>query len=155
MRTGFPTSRSDLDNELRRFVYRQTVRTGQVPAVVAIAKGLNKPLRQVKAALRRLSASHAFVLQETSGELWRAAPFSAVPTPFPVRAGKRSWWGTCIWDALGILAALRVDGDIFGSCGCCNQAIPLAVSNGRLRPAKGLIHIAVPARRWYEDVVFT
>jgi len=39
MRTGFSTSRSDLDNELRLFVYRQTVRTEQVPAVVAIAKG--------------------------------------------------------------------------------------------------------------------
>jgi len=112
-------------------------------------------LRKVKAALRRLSASRAFVLQEASGELWRAAPFSAVPTLFPVRAGKRSWWGTCIWDALGILAALRVDGSIFGSCGCCNQAMPLAVSNRKLHPAKGLIHIAVPARRWYEDVVFT
>jgi len=70
-RHGFSTSRGDLDKEVRLFVYRQTVRTGQVLAVVAIAKGLNKPLQKVKAALRRLSASHAFVLQKASGELWR------------------------------------------------------------------------------------
>ncbi len=132
-KSSFSTSRGDLDNEVRLFVYRQTVRTGQVPAVGAMAKGLSQPLRKVRAALQRLSASHAFVLEKASGELWRAAPFSAAPTPFPVRAGKRSWWGTCIWDALGILAALHMDGDILASCGCCNQAMPLAVGNGRLR----------------------
>lgn len=154
-KSGFSTFRGDLDNAVRSFVYRQTIRTGQVPAVAAIAKGLNKPLPEVKAALRRLSASHAFVLQEASGELWRAAPFSQVPTTFPVRAGKRSWWGPCIWDALGILAALHVDGDVFASCGCCNEAMPLKVKDGNLRRAEGLIHIALPARRWYEDVVFT
>src|SRR5437667_11759339 len=43
----------------------------------------------------------SFVLQE-NGELWRAAPFSAVPTAFPVKVGDRSYYGNCIWDALGI-----------------------------------------------------
>jgi hypothetical protein len=79
------------------------------------------------------------VLQETSGELWRAAPFSAVPTTFPVRAGKRSWWGPFIWDALGILAALHRDGEVLASCGCCNEATPLKVKDGKLRPGDGLI----------------
>src|SRR5207244_12767690 len=32
----------------------------------------------------------SFVLQE-NGELWRAAPFSAVPTAFPVKVGDRSY----------------------------------------------------------------
>jgi hypothetical protein len=93
-------------------------------------------------------------LQET-GELWRVAPFSAVPTAFPVRSGKRAWYGNCIWDALGIPAMLHQNARIDASCACCNYEMVLRVEEGRLLAPKGIIHIAVPARRWYEDIVFT
>jgi hypothetical protein len=33
--------------------------------------------------------------------------------------------------------------------------MPVAVESGKLLPAKGLIHIAIPARDWYRDVAFT
>jgi len=49
-----------------------------------MAKWLSSSVRDAKAALERLSQAHAFVLQE-NGELWRAAPFSAVPTAFRVK----------------------------------------------------------------------
>jgi len=96
----------------------------------------------------------SFVLQE-NGELWRAAPFSAVPTAFPVKVGNRSYYGNCIWDALGIPAMLGQNARIDASCGCCNLQMLLKVENGRLLGSKGLIHIAVPARDWYKDIVFT
>ena len=102
----------------------------------------------------RLCASHAFVLQE-NGELWRAAPFSAVPTAFPVKVRNRSYYGNCIWDALGIPAMLGGNARIDASCGCCNLEMLLTVENGRLLGSKGLIHIAVAARDWYKDIVFT
>jgi Alkylmercury lyase len=137
------------------FVYRTIVGGGQFPTLAEIASGLRRRVGEVKASLRRLSRSHAFMLQEGSGELWRAAPFSAVPTSFPVRAGKRSWWGTCIWDALGILAALHRDGQVLASCGCCNLSMQLRVKGGKLQASAGVIHIAVPARHWYDDVAFT
>jgi hypothetical protein len=38
-----------------------------------------KSQKHLDVALQRLCASHAFLFQE-NGELWRAAPFSAVPT---------------------------------------------------------------------------
>ena len=31
----------------------------------------------------------------------------------------------------------------------------LVVAAGRLEPAEGLIHIAVPAKDWYQDITFT
>jgi hypothetical protein len=109
---------------------------------------------QTRAALDRLCQTHAFVLEE-NGELWRAAPFSAVPTAFPVRIGKKSWFANCIWDALGIPAMLHKDAIVDASCGCCNTQMVLEVKRGRLLQKEGLIHIAVPARNWYNDVVFT
>ena|SRR5437868_11842520 len=143
-----------LDTKLRFFVYRHLIRSGRAPLVSEMAKAFARPLREVRSALERLSESHAFMVQE-NGELWRVAPFSAIPTAFPVHIGKKSWFGNCIWDALGIPAMLNKDATIDAACGCCNLRMPLEVKNGRLRQSEGIIHIAVPAREWYKDVVFT
>jgi Alkylmercury lyase len=142
------------DGRLRLFVYRYFLRRGRCPAVSEIAKAVATTIPKVRASLARLSESHAFMLQE-DGELWRVAPFSAIPTAFPVTVGRRSWFGNCIWDALGIPAMLGKDARISAACGCCNLAMPVTVKGGRLLTTDGIIHIAVPARDWYKDVAFT
>jgi hypothetical protein len=142
------------DARLRLFVYRHILRQQESPTVAQMVQGLASSTRKVRAALARLSESHAFMLQD-DGELWRAAPFSCIPTAFPVKVGRRLWFGNCIWDALGIPAMLRRDVLIEASCGCCNYAMPIEVKAGKLHSEAGVIHIAVPARDWYKDVVFT
>ena len=84
-----------------------------------------------------------------------ANPISAVPTPFLVRAGDRSWYGNCIWDAMGISAMLQQDAVIETSCGCCGTAMQVTVVNGSLGEAPGIARFAVPAARWWDDIVFT
>ena len=142
------------DATLRHYIYRHFIREQRAPRVSEMAAALSCPVRKVREGLKQLSQSHAFVLQE-NGELWRAAPFSAVPTAFPVQVGKRRWWSNCIWDALGIPAMLHKDARIDASCGCRNYEMVLTVTGGKLIGPKGLIHIAVPAQHWYEDIVFT
>lgn len=143
-----------LDERVRLFVYQQILQQERSPTVAQIANALACSQKQIRESLSRLSESHAFMLQE-NGELWRAAPFSCIPTSFPVSVGKRSWFANCIWDALGIPAMLGKDARIDASCGCCNYEMPVEVKDGRLLTGKGLIHIAVPAHQWYKDVVFT
>jgi len=150
----FVRTANDPDAKLRLFVYRHLIHHGRAPLVAEMAKGLSRPVREIKAAIERLSQSHAFMVQE-NGELWRIAPFSAIPTPFPVRLGEQSWFGNCIWDALGIPAMLHKAGRIEAACGCCNFQMMLEVNNGRLLQSEGIIHIAVPPKDWYKDVVFT
>jgi len=147
-------SRDSFDAGLRQCIYRHLISEQQAPLVVQMATALAVPSREVRAGLRRLAKTHAFVLQ-ANGELWRAAPFSAIPTAFPVQAGRRSWWANCIWDALGIPAMLHKDATIPASCGCCNSEMTLTVKNRRLSGPRRIIHIAVPARHWYDDLVFT
>jgi hypothetical protein len=142
------------DDTLRQSIYQNFIRRRRAPKVSEMAAALSCSVGKVRDGLKELSRTHAFVLQE-NGELWRAAPFSAVPTPFPVRMGKRQWWGNCIWDALGIPAMLHQDASIAGSCGCCNLGMDVNVTNAKLTGARGVIHIAVPARHWYDDIVFT
>lgn len=147
-------NREQSDSRLRLFVYREMIRGGRCPTVAEMGESLKVPSKSVRASLSRLSASHAFMMQE-DGELWRVAPFSAIPTAFPVTVGRRSWFGNCIWDALGIPAMLGKSARIGASCGCCNLAMPIEVRDGKLRAGPGIIHIAVPAREWYKDVAFT
>ena len=148
------TANDVFDSTLRQYIYKFLIREGKAPTISQMASGLRSPLTKIKSSLQRLAQTHAFVLQE-NGELWRAAPFSAVPTAFPVRVGKHSWYGNCIWDALGIPAMLHKDALIDASCGCCNYEMVLEVKNGKLLKPKGTIHFALPPRQWYNDIVFT
>jgi len=145
---------AELDRRLRMFVYQHLLRHEKCPSIAEISRGLRTTSAKVRASLTRLSESHAFMTQE-NGELWRAAPFSCIPTAFPVKVGKKSWFGNCIWDALGIPASLYKDAKIGAACGCCNSDMPVEIRGGKLRAGEGIIHIAVPARHWYRDVVFT
>src|ERR1700745_2535864 len=144
----------EFDRRLRLFIYRHLLRHEESPAVAEMAHGLRTSAAKIRASLSRLSESHAFMTQE-NGELWRAAPFSCIPTGFPVTVGKKSWYGNCIWDALGIPAMLNKDARIGAACSCCNLDMPVEIRRGRLRADEGIIHFAVPARLWYQDVVFT
>ena len=144
------------DQAIRRFIYDHVVEHGTAPAPDLIARQLSLPLAEVKQALLRLTEGHAvMVAQPQSCDLWRVAPFSAVPTAFEVRAGEKRWWANCIWDGLGILAALDRDGEVTTSCPCCNQAMSMSVKGGALEPAEGAIHFLLPVRDWYQDIVFT
>ena len=151
MRTS---SHEELDRRVRQFVYQHILYRARVPLVAEMSEGFRISKQRIRSSLERLCASHAFMVQ-ANGELWRAAPFSAIPTSFPVRVGKRSWFGNCIWDALGIPAMLGQDAVIDAACGCCNYQMPTHVKSGTLQSNSGVIHIAVPAREWYKDVVFT
>lgn len=142
------------DARLRGHIYRHFVRKGRAPKIAEMAAALAVSRPKIKNSLERLARDHAIVLQE-NGELWRAAPFSAVSTAFSVQIGKRRWWANCIWDALGIPAMLHEDGRIDAACGCCNLEMIVRISRGKLATKDGTIHFAVPARNWYDDVVFT
>ena len=140
------------DSDLRLLIYDEIVRTGETPVVVTLTRLVGASLDDVRAALRRMHDAHMLVLQPT-GEILMANPFSAVPTPFLAEVGGRRWFGNCIWDALGIIATLHADGRVLASCGSSGERMELSVSDGVLA-GQGNVHFALPARRWWEDIVF-
>jgi hypothetical protein len=144
-----------LDQAVRRHVYQQFREEGGAPTVAETAGALGQPLDEVKGAFERMAQGRVLVLQPESGEILLANPFSAVPTPFLVEAEGRSWWGSCAWDALGVLAALHTDGRVVTSCGDCGRAMTLSVRGGALAEGEGIIHFGVPARQWWDNIVFT
>ncbi len=142
-----------LDRDVRLAVYRTVVDDGRPPTPPEIARELGVPVPTVEATLRRLADGHVLVLAPGTPYVWMANPFSAIPTPFVVRANDRDYWGNCVWDALGIPACLHADARIETWCPDCAEPLPLDIRDGDLAsPAGGVIHFAVPAARWWEDI---
>ena len=95
------------------------------------------------------------MLSPGSPNLWLANPFAALPTAFPVIAGEHRWYGMCVWDALGILAVAGRDGLAPTMCPVSGAPLELRVERGELIGGLGVVHFAVPASRWWEDIGFT
>jgi hypothetical protein len=130
------------DIELRNRIYRHFVATGS-------------PLAADEPGLRRLHDAHALVLNPATAEIRMLNPFSLVPTAYRVHAGGRWWYANCAWDALGICAALHVDGRIESSCPDCGELIALEVADEQPDEPSLLFHCLVPAAHWWDDIVFT
>src|SRR5689334_13598715 len=122
------------DIVVRLRLYSEFIETGRAPSAARLAQALSLPPEQVRAALERLAEGRAIVLQPESREVLMANPLCAVPTPFVVHASGRSYFGTCAWDALGIMAMLRVDASLETSCPCCGEAISLESRENALLP---------------------
>jgi hypothetical protein len=149
------TERLDLDGQVRLAVYGHFLDTGARPGVPEVSRRLGLPPEQVEASFRRLASQRVLVLEADSTDIRMAMPFSGVPTAFRVETRRGSWWANCAWDALGISAMLQVDARVESRCDDCGDPLTVTIEQGQLTRGEGVIHFAVPAARWWEDIVFT
>lgn len=140
---------------MRNLTYALFVELGRAPSVGEVGHAADLSGDEVAAVWRDLDRAHALVLTPATTEIRMANPFSAVPTAYRVQAADRWWYGNCAWDALGICAALHADGRIETSCPDCGQAIALEVSNRAIDDERLVFHCLVPARNWWDDIIFT
>jgi hypothetical protein len=143
------------DGLIRRHVYELAFATGAPPTIADLSSATRLPGDTVRESLQRLAAGQVLVLQQHSGEILMAAPFSAVPTAFVVQTPRFNAFANCVWDALGIPAMLGQAAVIHTACGCCGEKMDVTVGENEPEPAAGIIHFAIPAARWWEDIVFT
>lgn len=144
---------STLDRDVRLAVYRTFVEEGRPPTTREVAVSLGVETLDVEASIRRLADDHVLVLAPGTPYVWMANPFSAIPTPFEVEVGDRRYFGNCIWDALGIPACLHADARIRTSCPDCSEPLPIEVRGADLdAPPGAVIHFAVPAAHWWDDI---
>ncbi len=144
-----------LDREVRIHIFRHAADTTHVPAPGEIAAALGRPQPEIEDSLRRLATGRVLILAPGTTNIWAANPFCTVPSSFRVEALGRTYWGICIWDALGIPAALQADAIITARCGDCDQDIALQVRGEALARADGIVHFGVPAARWWDNIAFT
>jgi hypothetical protein len=144
-----------LARDVRLYVFGEAADTGRVPQPLDIATALGRSQAEVEQALRQLAAGKVLILAPNDGNIWAANPFCAVPSPFRVEARGKTYWGICIWDALGIVATLGKDAVIRTACGDCSEPMLLEIAGGTLKRSEGIIHFAVPAHHWWDNIGFT
>ena len=144
-----------LDRDVRLFLLGYFVEMAHPPTAEETAEALHLTLTESTAAYDRLAANHVLVLEPGTHEIRMANPLSAVETAFPVHIGGKRYYGNCIWDALGVVAMLGGYGTIDSRCACCIEALTLEIDNLELRPVEAVVHFAVPAAHWWDDIVYT
>ena len=150
------TDTLDFDFAVRRVIYDHSLRAGQPPTSAQAAQALGAAQPASLSALRRLAEAHVLILQPESGEILMANPFSAVPTPFPITTPTQTYYGNCIWDALSAIAMLgHAQGAVIRTaCPDCGFVLEVTVRDGPATAPPSLIHFALPAARWWDDIVF-
>lgn len=143
--------------ELRFIVYRHFVDTGSAPTRRALTELVGDG-NTVDLLLGELHDRHMLVLDDRParrGEIRMALPFAAEATSWRVTTGEGAWWANCAWDSLAILAALHDDGHIESIWADTEEPLELAIADGELDHMDGYIAFPLPARRWWDDIVFT
>jgi hypothetical protein len=144
-----------LTRDVRLYIYSQLAETSAAPSTADTATALGHPEALIAAAYRALADARMLVLRPGTDTVWMAMPFSNMQTAFTVVAGGRAYYANCAWDAFGIPAMLGIDARIFTTCADCGGALERKVANGTLPESRGLVHFALPPRRWWDDVGYT
>jgi len=146
----------DFDTSVKMNIYETIVRTTHPPTAAEVSQALDAPLGEVRAAFESLHQKRLLVPEPGDPSRIRMAPpFSGIETPFRVRVGEKQYYANCAWDSLGIPAALHQDAVVYASDAHTGEPIVLEVREGRPLSEPCIIHFAVPAARWWEDIIYT
>jgi hypothetical protein len=146
----------DFDTTVKLNIYETIAKTTKAPTSVEVAKAFGASIEEVEAAFARLHKKRLLVPEPSSfSRIRMAPPFSGVETPFLVKVQDKSYYANCVWDALGIPAALHEDAVVEASDGHSGEPFNLEVKNGKPVPQECAIHFAVPAARWWDDIIYT
>ncbi|HEX9339973.1 MAG TPA: alkylmercury lyase family protein [Thermoplasmata archaeon] len=150
------------DPELDRRARKRVFDTFRARAVPPMLEDLMAYFRLSRSdsfeVLRRLEAARHLKLVPGTQRILMAFPFSAIATPFRVHAGGMSYFANCAWDAVAFHATLGQPVRIESHCHHCASALRIEVAGGRIRQSnvpEPLVYIALPAARWWEDIVST
>ena len=145
----------ELDRRVRYEVYHRFAESAAAPSAQQLAEALGQGRSAIEESLRRLTDTHALALAPGTTNIWMASPFSAVPTPYPVETRERTYWAPCAWDSLAIPGLLGVDSTTRALCPDCGAMLSFEIRDGRPVPDHLVVHFAVPARDFWENVGFT
>jgi hypothetical protein len=141
--------------EIRAFIYGHFAKTTHPPQVDETASYFALTSEQAAEAYEELQHRHAILLKPGTHEIQMAWPFSAVETPFKVRANNQTYFANCAWDSFGIPAALHTDADIEAVCAQSGEPVRLSVTSGQIQGLATLVHFLIPFRDWYSDLPST
>ena len=143
------------DTRVKLTVYRRFAETGSGPTADYVAESTGLEVTDVLDTYARLRMQRVLVLDGDGSSIRMAPPFSGVPTQHVVKAGGKEYFANCAWDALGVIAALQIPGEVRSRCEQSGERLQLRVGLDGPEPSEWLFHCLIPAAKWWQDIVFT
>ena len=141
--------------ELRIHIYDVLLDRGSPPSLAELAREFHVPERDARDALAALKIGKTLQPHPRTGEIWMAGPFAAEPTDYKVSGKRTTWFANCAWDMFGVAMIAREWVSIETRCGDCGESIRLSADHETPSRDALLVHLVVPAKRWYDDLGFT
>src|SRR5262249_43324605 len=125
------------------------------PTLDAMREAVDATSEQVSDGYRRLYARRMLVPGGDFASIQMAPPFSGVPTQHRVTVKEKEYFANCAWDAFGVISALGGTGDVVSRCERTLEPLVLHLTEDGPAPSGWLFHCVVPAKDWWNDIVFT
>ncbi len=146
----------DFDTSVKLNVYETIARSTKMPTSSDVASEIDSSVTEIEEAFQRLYEKRLLVLEPgKTSRIRMAPPFSGVETGHRVRIEGKVYFANCAWDAFGIPAALKRDADIESTCADCDEILTFQIRDGQPLPQECVIHFAVPAAQWWQDIIYT
>src|ERR1051325_6591930 len=141
--------------QLRQHVYDVLLANGRPPLARQIGAHFGTSEAEAKAAIASIRIGKALLPHPVTGEIWMAGPFASEPTAYVVRGKATTWFANCAWDMFGVAAIAGQNTTVETWCTDCRERMTIAASPSEAPKGEAVVHLLVPARRWYDDVGFT
>jgi hypothetical protein len=144
--------------EVRKSIFDQFLAHSAPPVVEELMTRFSLSREATSEVLRGLEAARHIALVKGTDRILMAFPFSAVATAFRVEVGDQRYFANCAWDAIAFHAMLGSPVRVDSFCHHCGTPIALELRDGRavlVDPPETVVYLAVPAARWWDDIIAT
>lgn len=146
----------DSETAIKMNIYQTILETTKVPSADEVARFLGVSIDEVVHAFQNLHQKRLLVAEpDEPMKIRMAPPFSGIEAQFAVRMGEKTSYANCAWDALGVPAALHNDAVVETTDAQTGEVVRIHVRDQRPIAQDCAIHFAVPAVRWWDDIVYT
>lgn len=143
--------------EVRKFIYDRFRETSRAPVVEEVMERFTLQRRRAVDILHELESARQLALVPGTERILMAHPFSAIATPFRVESrGGRSFFANCAWDSIAFHVLLEEPIKIDSYCHHCGETVEIRLANDAVqmaRPASTIVYLALPAAKWWENIV--
>jgi len=142
---------------LRKYIFDFFLETTRAPLAEEMMPKFGWSRGEVLAHLQELQAAHHIFLLPGTERILMANPFSSLPTPFRVSAGRRQYFANCAWDAIALHVVLDQDVRISSFCHHCGAPLEFGLSKRTVSPeGRGvLVFLQTPVSKWYDNLLTT
>jgi len=148
-----------LPNLVRKYVFDHFLEKSVPPVLEQIMNKFELSRADAFDVLKQLEAARHLALLKGTQRILMAWPFSSIATPFHVKVdNKGSYFANCAWDSIAFHVMLGNDVVVKSFCHHCGEDVKIELGNQKVasaHPSSVLVYFAIPAARWWDDMITT